>query len=71
MKANIVFRGNTPLLDVEVSSITEYIFSVKVPVTFDPTEIKELAEEGVSVSFYSSFISLIFGRKDITSYELF
>lgn len=70
MKANIVYR-DLPIHEVEVSSITEYHFSVRVPSTASSILIKLLADQGVHMSFYTSFISLIFDRKDITSYKLY
>ena len=70
MKANIVFK-DLPINAVEVSKIDDFIFSVRVPSTYSSILIKLLADSGVSVSFYTSFTSLIFDRKDITSYELY
>ena len=70
MKANIVYK-DLPIHEVEVSSITGLYFSVRVPSTTSSILIKLLADQGVHISFYTSFISLIFDRKDITSYELY
>lgn len=70
MRANITFK-DLQINAVEVSSITEHIFSVKVDTDFPPILIKALADAKVSISFYTSFINLIFDRKDITEYELY
>lgn len=70
MKANIVYK-DLPIHEVEVSTITSFHFSVKVPTTTSSILIKLLADQGVHISFYSSFISLIIDKKDITSYELY
>lgn len=70
MRANITFKG-MQINAVEVSSITEHIFSVKVATDFPPIMLKALADSKVSISFYTSFISLIFKREDITNYELY
>lgn len=70
MKANITIY-DLQINGVEVLSITDYIFSVKVPKGFSTIAIKLFADNGASIHFYSTFIQVIFNRKDIISYELY
>jgi hypothetical protein len=70
MKANIMYY-DLEIRGLEVSAITEYHFSVKVPTDYSSILITLLANRGVHISFYSTFISILFDRKDITSFELY
>lgn len=70
MKANLTIY-DLQINGVEVTSITDYIFSIKVSKDFSTIAIKLFADMGASIHFYSTYTQVIFNRKDITNYTLY
>lgn len=71
MKTDILCFKDLLITGAEVTFIGSSIFAFDLPKETSVLLIKLLAQEGATITFYTSSIHVQLNRKDITSYELY
>lgn len=71
MKAEILCFKDLLITGAEVTFIGSSIFAFDLPKQTSVLLIKLLAQEGATITFYTSSIHVQLNRKDITNYTLY